>query len=55
MPIPHPLDPPARLLCGPVPSDVEPTALAAMCRPMLGHLDPAFHAVRDDGECAACP
>ena len=49
MPIPHPLDPPARLLCGPVPSDVEPTALAAMCRPMLGRLDPAFHAVLDEG------
>jgi hypothetical protein len=33
----------------PVPSDVEPTALAAMRRPMLGRLDPAFHAVRDEG------
>jgi alanine-glyoxylate transaminase / serine-glyoxylate transaminase / serine-pyruvate transaminase len=53
MPIPHPLDPPARLLRGPVPSDVEPALLAAMCRPMLGHLDPAFHAVGDEAGCAA--
>src|ERR687893_1657915 len=43
-----PLDPPARLLCGPGPSDVEPSVLAAMRRPMLGHLDPAFHAVLDE-------
>jgi len=48
MPIPPPLDPPARLLCGPGPSDVEPSVLAAMRRPMLGHLDPAFHAVLDE-------
>ena len=48
MPIPPPLDPPARLLCGPGPSDVEPSVLAAMRRPMLGHLDPAFHEVLDE-------
>lgn len=48
MPIPPPLDTPARLLCGPGPSDVEPSVLAAMRRPMLGHLDPAFHAVLDE-------
>ena len=48
MPIPPPLDPPARLLCGPGPSDVEPSVLAAMRRPMLGHLDPAFHAMLDE-------
>ena len=48
MPIPPPLDPPARLLCGPGPSDVEPSVLAAMRRPMLGHLDPAFHLVLDE-------
>lgn len=48
MPIPAPLDPPPRLLCGPGPSDVEPSVLAAMRRPMLGHLDPAFHAVLDE-------
>jgi alanine-glyoxylate transaminase/serine-glyoxylate transaminase/serine-pyruvate transaminase len=43
-----PLDPPSRLLCGPGPSDVETSVLAAMSRPMLGHLDPAFHAVLDE-------
>ena len=48
MPIPTPLDPPARLLCGPGPSDVEPSVLAAMRRPMLGHLDPDFHAILDE-------
>ena len=48
MPIPLPLDPPARLLCGPDPSDVEPSVLASMRRSMLGHLDPAFHAVLDE-------
>jgi alanine-glyoxylate transaminase/serine-glyoxylate transaminase/serine-pyruvate transaminase len=48
MPIPPPLDPPDRLLCGPGPSDVEPSVLAALGRPMLGHLDPAFHAVLDE-------
>ena len=48
MPIPPPLDPPARLLCGPGPSDVAPSVLAAMRRPMLGHLDPAFHAILDE-------
>ena len=42
------LDPPSRLLCGPGPSDVEPSVLAAMARPMLGHLDPAFHEVLDE-------
>jgi alanine-glyoxylate transaminase/serine-glyoxylate transaminase/serine-pyruvate transaminase len=34
------LDPPVRLLCGPGPSNVSPAVLAAMGRPMLGHLDP---------------
>jgi alanine-glyoxylate transaminase/serine-glyoxylate transaminase/serine-pyruvate transaminase len=48
MSIADPLDPPPRLLCGPGPSDVEPAVLAAMRRPMLGHLDPAFHAVLDE-------
>src|ERR687893_797357 len=45
MPTMPPLAPPARLLCGPGPSDVEPSVLEAMGRPMLGHLDPAFHAI----------
>jgi alanine-glyoxylate transaminase/serine-glyoxylate transaminase/serine-pyruvate transaminase len=35
-----PLDPPDRLLCGPGPSNVEPSVVAAMQKPMLGHLDP---------------
>jgi alanine-glyoxylate transaminase / serine-glyoxylate transaminase / serine-pyruvate transaminase len=34
------LDPPERLLCGPGPSNVEPSVLEAMRKPMLGHLDP---------------
>lgn len=38
-----PLTPPDRLLCGPGPSNVEPTVLEVMGRPMLGHLDPDFH------------
>ena len=37
------LDPPARLLCGPGPTNVDPSVLEAMDRPMLGHLDPDFH------------
>ena len=36
-------DPPERLLCGPGPSNVAPAVLAAMRRPMLGHLDPCLH------------
>jgi alanine-glyoxylate transaminase / serine-glyoxylate transaminase / serine-pyruvate transaminase len=38
-----PLDPPDRLLCGPGPSNVEPSVLGAMQKPMLGHLDPDLH------------
>jgi alanine-glyoxylate transaminase / serine-glyoxylate transaminase / serine-pyruvate transaminase len=37
------LDPPERLLCGPGPTNVEPSVLDAMRKPMLGHLDPHFH------------
>ena len=37
------LDPPQRLLAGPGPSNVEPRVLAAMQKPMLGHLDPDLH------------
>jgi alanine-glyoxylate transaminase/serine-glyoxylate transaminase/serine-pyruvate transaminase len=40
-----PLDPPRRLLCGPGPTNVSPGALAAMQRPMLGHLDPDLHEI----------
>jgi alanine-glyoxylate transaminase/serine-glyoxylate transaminase/serine-pyruvate transaminase len=39
------LDPPARLLCGPGPSNPDPRVLDAMQRPMLGHLDPAMHEI----------
>jgi len=39
------LDPPERLLCGPGPTNVDPAVLEAMSRPMLGHLDPAFHEI----------
>jgi alanine-glyoxylate transaminase / serine-glyoxylate transaminase / serine-pyruvate transaminase len=39
------LDPPERLLCGPGPTNVEPGVLAAMGRPMLGHLDPDLHEI----------
>jgi len=38
--IPSPLNPPERLLCGPGPSNVSPSVLAAMQRPLLGHMDP---------------
>ena len=34
--------PPLRTLLGPGPSDVHPRVLAAMARPTIGHLDPAF-------------
>ena len=37
------LAPPERLLCGPGPTNVEPSVLAAMQKPMLGHLDPVLH------------
>jgi alanine-glyoxylate transaminase / serine-glyoxylate transaminase / serine-pyruvate transaminase len=37
------LDPPERLLCGPGPTNVEPSVLEAMRKPMLGHLDPHLH------------
>jgi len=34
--------PPARVLMGPGPSDVNPRILEAMSRPTIGHLDPVF-------------
>jgi alanine-glyoxylate transaminase / serine-glyoxylate transaminase / serine-pyruvate transaminase len=43
MTAPAPFAPPERLLCGPGPTNVDPAALEAMRRPMLGHLDPALH------------
>lgn len=40
-------NPPVRTLMGPGPSDVHPRVLAAMARPTVGHLDPAFVAMMD--------
>ncbi len=40
-----PISPSERLLCGPGPSNVDPTALEAMQKPMLGHLDPELHEI----------
>ena len=41
-------NPPRRRLMGPGPSDVHPRVLAAMARPTIGHLDPAFIALMDE-------
>jgi alanine-glyoxylate transaminase / serine-glyoxylate transaminase / serine-pyruvate transaminase len=40
-----PIDPEAVLLCGPGPANVHPDVLAAMAKPMLGHMDPDFQAI----------
>jgi alanine-glyoxylate transaminase/serine-glyoxylate transaminase/serine-pyruvate transaminase len=40
-----PIAPPERLLCGPGPTNVDPAALEAMRKPMLGHLDPHLHKI----------
>jgi len=37
-----PFTPPPRLLMGPGPSNVPPSVLQAMAKPLLGHLDPEF-------------
>jgi alanine-glyoxylate transaminase / serine-glyoxylate transaminase / serine-pyruvate transaminase len=39
---PASLRPPERLLCGPGPTNVDPRVLAALAKPILGHLDPDF-------------
>ncbi len=41
-------DLPHRTLMGPGPSDVDPRVLAALARPTIGHLDPAFLALMDE-------
>ncbi|GGF63508.1 serine--pyruvate aminotransferase [Terasakiella brassicae] len=41
-------NPPLRTLMGPGPSDVHPRVLAAMARPTVGHLDPAFIGMMDE-------
>jgi alanine-glyoxylate transaminase/serine-glyoxylate transaminase/serine-pyruvate transaminase len=40
--------PPQRLLLGPGPSNVHPRVLAALARPTIGHLDPAFVGLMDE-------
>jgi len=40
--------PPRRILMGPGPSDVSPRVLAALARPTIGHLDPAFQALMEE-------
>jgi len=39
---PQMFTPPDRILMGPGPSDVPPSVLEAMSRPLVGHLDPSF-------------
>jgi alanine-glyoxylate transaminase / serine-glyoxylate transaminase / serine-pyruvate transaminase len=41
-------DVPERMLFGPGPSDVAPSVLEAMSRPVVGHLDPAFVGILDE-------
>jgi alanine-glyoxylate transaminase / serine-glyoxylate transaminase / serine-pyruvate transaminase len=48
MDIPKAFEPPARHLMGPGPSDVAPSVLQAMSRPLVGHLDPAFVKLMDE-------
>ncbi|MDE3020624.1 MAG: alanine--glyoxylate aminotransferase family protein [Pseudomonadota bacterium] len=40
--------PPVRTLLGPGPAEVHPRVLAAMSRPTIGHLDPAFVQMMDE-------
>lgn len=40
--------PPARMLMGPGPSDIDPRVLAALSRPTVGHLDPSFQAMMEE-------
>jgi alanine-glyoxylate transaminase/serine-glyoxylate transaminase/serine-pyruvate transaminase len=41
------LNPTARFLMGPGPSDIQPRVLKAMATPMIGHLDPQFIKIMD--------
>ncbi len=41
-------NPPVRTLLGPGPSDIHPRVSAAMARPCIGHLDPAFVGMMDE-------
>jgi len=42
MPAENQLNPTARFLTSPGPSDVHPRLLKAMATPLIGHLDPQF-------------
>ncbi len=44
----QPVNPPARVLLGPGPSDVAPSVLRALGSPTVGHLDPMFLQVMDE-------
>ena len=48
MKIPAPVNPPARVLMGPGPSDVAPSVSRALGAPTIGHLDPYFLNVMDE-------
>jgi alanine-glyoxylate transaminase/serine-glyoxylate transaminase/serine-pyruvate transaminase len=45
---PQSFHPPVRTLMGPGPSDIDARVLAAMARPTIGHLDPAFIRMMDE-------
>lgn len=47
-PLPTAVHPPRRVLMGPGPSDIEPSVLAALAAPTVGHLDPYFLKVMDE-------
>ena len=47
MTIPNELNPKARFLMGPGPSDVHPRVLKAMATPLVGHMDPEFIKIMD--------
>jgi alanine-glyoxylate transaminase/serine-glyoxylate transaminase/serine-pyruvate transaminase len=44
----NPFNPPERTLMGPGPSNIHPRVLAALSRPVIGHLDPAFVGMMDE-------
>ena len=48
MPNVKPFNPPVRLLMGPGPSNVAPSVLEALSKPVLGHLDPLFVQMMDE-------
>ncbi len=44
----HELNPTARFLMGPGPSDIHPRIMKAMATPVIGHLDPQFIVIMDE-------